>query len=112
MHGDDQRMIADLLQRTAGIRIAAFSMANPSAFSASTMSTLVTEPNRRPSTPAFCVTLTIVPSSFAACSCAAPSLAAAAASSSARFASSSLMFSGVARFAFPCGIRKFARTPV
>ena len=30
------------------------------------MSALVTEPNSRPSTPAFCVILTVIPSSFAA----------------------------------------------
>ena len=70
------------------------------------MSTLVTEPNSRPSTPAFCVTSTVKPSSFSAASRAAASFCAAAASSSTRFASSILMFSGVARFAFPCGIRK------
>src|SRR5437899_5537687 len=93
------------------MRIADFSTANPSAFNASTISTFVTEPNRRPSTPAFCVMFTVVPSSLAACSCAVASFAAAAASSSARFASSILMFSGVARFALPCGIRKLRANP-
>ena len=41
------------------------------------MSWLVTEPNRRPSTPAFCVSLTLAPASFSPWACAAASFSAA-----------------------------------
>ncbi len=62
------------------------------------MSTLVTEPNRRPSTPAFWVSLTVVPPSFSPWACDSASLAAAAFSSSTRLASNSFLcgFGGAA----------------
>src|SRR5450432_4651647 len=95
----------------SGMRTIAFSTEWPRPCSASTMSTLVTEPNRRPSTPAFCVICTLTPSSLAALSCACATLAPAAFSSSARLASISFRFSGVARLALPWGIRKLRAKP-
>src|SRR3954467_14757034 len=53
------------------MRTIAFSISMPCALSASTTSTLLTEPKRRPSTPAFCVIRTLRPSSFSATACAA-----------------------------------------
>ena len=70
------------------------------------MSALVTEPNRRPSTPAFCVMWTVRPLIFSPSACAAASLSAAAFSSSARLSSNSLIAVSVARRAARVGIRK------
>src|SRR4051812_42013894 len=75
------------------------------------MSAFVTEPKSLPSTPAFCATCTVRPSSFAALSCASVSCCACTFSSSARRCSNSARFSRVARFALPCGIRKLRAKP-
>jgi hypothetical protein len=109
---DDERMLADVLERPVGIRMAAFSTSKPCALSASTMSTLVTEPNSRPSTPAFWLICTRRPSSCAPCSCATSELLGGDFLEIERFASSSAMFSGVARFALPCGDQVVAREAV
>jgi len=61
------------------------------------MSKLVTEPNRRPSTPAFCSTVSVCPASFSLSVCAETSLSAAAFSRSVRRSSNSLIAASVAR---------------
>src|SRR6266705_4078835 len=94
-----------------GRRIIERSTSNPCPLSASTMSKFVTEPNKCPSTPAFWVTWTMRPSSFAPFSCAAARVSDWAFSSSARFFSNSARLSGVARFALPCGRRKLRAYP-
>ena len=73
-----------------GMRIVAFSTSKPCAFSASTMSALVTEPNRLAVDARFLRDLARWPSSFAASSCAAASCSRCAFSSSARLASNQL----------------------
>src|SRR5262245_37697902 len=75
------------------------------------MSKLVTEPNSRPSTPAFCSTVSVRPVSFSPSPCAATSLSAAAFSRSARRPSNSLMAASVARRARLVGIRKLRAKP-
>ena len=64
-----------------------------------------TDPNRRPSTPAFCVMCTVRPFIFSPRACAAASFSAAAFSSSARLTSNSLIADSVARRAWRVGIR-------
>src|SRR5262245_40417488 len=75
------------------------------------MSKLVTEPNRRPSTPAFCSTVRVCPASFSPSACAAVSLSAAAFSRSTRRSSNSLIAASVARRARLVGIRKLRAKP-
>ena len=65
-----------------------------------------TEPNNRPSTPAFCDSLTTRPDNFSPWAWASANLAAAAFSNSTRRASNSALLFSVARRARPCGIRK------
>src|SRR5580765_2296602 len=79
--------------------------------SASAMSALVTEPKRRPSTPAFCVMCTVRPLIFSPSACAVASFSAAAFSRSARLSSNSLIAAGVARRAARVGIRKLRANP-
>ena len=57
-----------------GMRTCAFATLKSMRLSASAMSALVTEPNRRPSTPAFCVMWTVRPLIFSPSACAAASL--------------------------------------
>src|SRR6185436_4858775 len=75
------------------------------------MSKLVTDPNSRPSTPAFCSTVNVWPASFSPCACAADSLSAAAFSRSTRRSSNSLIAASVARRARLVGIRKLRAKP-
>src|SRR6187431_3068020 len=93
------------------MRMPALGTSKPSFFRPSEMSAFVTEPNRRPSTPAFCVIDTVLPFSFSARGCAAASLSAATFSSSARLASNSLIATSVARRAWRVGIRKLRANP-
>jgi hypothetical protein len=66
---------------------------------------LVTEPKRRPSTPAFWLIWSFRFSSFAARSCAFANVSFCAFLQLGAAPSKCLMFSGVARFALPCGMR-------
>src|SRR3954470_23017691 len=94
-----------------GMRTCALVTLKSIRFSASAMSALVTEPKRRPSTPAFCVMWTVRPLIFSPSACAPESRSAASFSSSARLSSNSLIAAGVARRAARCGIRKLRAKP-
>src|SRR5258706_2165438 len=75
------------------------------------MSAFVTEPKRRPSTPAFWAMSIFTPSSLAPRSCAPVSCSLAFFSRSTRRSSNSLRFFCVARLALPCGMRKLRAKP-
>ena len=94
------------LKGPSGRRTLALAASTPAARIASAMSALVTEPNKRPSTPAFCATVMVWPSSFSWRACASAKISACLASSSARRASNSCRLAAVARLALPLGIRK------
>src|SRR5690606_33293787 len=85
----------------SGMRIIARGTSKPSRSSASAIRAGVTDPNRRPSTPARSVICTVWPDSRSASARAAASLSACAFSSSARRASNSLIAFSVARLALP-----------
>src|SRR5258708_15223850 len=100
------------LSGPVGMRISAFFTATPvTLVSRSAMSAVVTEPKRRLSTPAFCAMSILAPSSFAPRSCAPVSCSLALFSRSDRRFSNSFRFFSVARFAFPCGMRKLRAKP-
>src|SRR5690606_39523671 len=83
----------------------------PAAVTASAMSRVPIEPNRRPSSPAFAAIVTDSSASLAARASASAFLAAAAASRLARRSSNSAMFFAVAATALPCGKRKLRPKP-
>ena len=75
------------------------------------MSPLVTEPNKRPSTPAFCATVNTKPASLAPRAVETVKISACCFSNSARLAANSALLASVARFALPCGIKKLRPKP-
>src|SRR5690606_19232790 len=83
----------------------------PAAVTASAMSRVPIEPNRRPSSPAFAAIVPDSSASLAARASASAFLAAAAASRLARRSSNSAMFFAVAATALPCGKRKLRPKP-